>query len=123
MENQFIPETQPEINDIINKIQKWENLFELKTELYFNGWAIFLREKNLYPRYIIIFKSYDTNRYSIKSFEVHLINYHKEKYKELYSNDQIEDSNSLLEELNEIIYGKDLIESASELYKNTFIKK
>jgi hypothetical protein len=122
MKNQFIPETQAEINRIINKIQKWENLFELKTELYFNGWAIFLREKNLYPRYIIIFKSYDTNHYSIKSFEIHLINYHKEEYKELYSNDQIEDSNSMLEELKEVIYGKDLIKSASEIYKNAFIK-
>ncbi|MFX0039068.1 MAG: hypothetical protein ACFFCY_07225 [Promethearchaeota archaeon] len=122
MKNHFIPETQAEINRIINKIQKWENLFELKTELYFNGWAIFLREKNLYPRYIIIFKSYDTTHYSIKSFEIHLINYHKEEYKELYSNDQIEDSNSMLKELKEIIYGKDLIKSASEIYKNAFIK-
>ncbi len=121
MKNKFSPETQVEINRIIKKIQKWENFFEFKTELYFNGWSISLREKNLYPRYIIIFKSYDTNFYSIKSFEVHLKNYQKEEYKELYSNDHVEDTNSLLEELKEIIYGKDLIQEASKMHKNAFI--
>jgi len=121
MKNKFSPKIHAEINSIINKIQKWENFFEFRTEFYFNGWAISLREKNLYPRYIIIFKSYHSNMYSIKSFEIHLKNYQKEEYKELYSNNHIKDTNSMLEELKEIIYGKDLIEEASKIYKNAFI--
>jgi len=121
MKNKFSPKIHAEINSIINKIQKWENFFEFRTEFYFNGWAISLREKNLYPRYIIIFKSYDSQMYSIKSFEIHLKNYQKEEYKELYSNNHINDTNSMLEELKEIIYGKDLIEEASKIYKNAFI--
>jgi hypothetical protein len=121
MNNKYSPETQVEINKIMKKIRKWEYFFEFETEFYFNGWAISLREKNLYPRYIIIFKSYDTNLYSIKSFEIHLKNYQKEEFKEIYSNNQIEDANSMLEELKEIIYGKDLIEEASKIYKNAFI--
>ncbi len=123
MNNEFSSEIQTEINSIINKIEKWKNFFEIKTELYFNGWAITLREKNLYPRYIIIFKSYDTNLYSIKSFEIHLKNYQKEEYRELYSNDHIEDTNLILEELKQIIYGKDLIEEVSKIYNNAFTNK
>ncbi|MFX1380045.1 MAG: hypothetical protein ACFFA4_13225 [Promethearchaeota archaeon] len=121
MKNSFSSDTQAEINKILKKIQIWKNLFEFKIELYFNGWAISLRETNLYPRYIIIFKSYDTNSYSIKSFEVHLKNYQKEEYKELYSNDHIRDTNSMLEELKEIIYGKDLMDQVSKIYKNAFL--
>ncbi len=121
MNNKYSPETQVEINKIMKKTRKWEHFFEFETEFYFNGWAISLREKNLYPRYIIIFKSYDTNLYSIKSFEIHLKNYQKEEFKEIYSNNHIENANSMLEELKEIIYGKDLIEEASKIYKNMFI--
>jgi hypothetical protein len=121
MKNKYNPETQAEINQIINNIQKWENFFEVKTELFFNGWSISLREKNLYPRYIIIFKSYDSDEYSIKSFEVHLKNYQKEEYKELYSIDHIKNADSMLEELKEIIYGKDILKEASKMYKNAFI--
>ncbi|MFW9972095.1 MAG: hypothetical protein ACFFDF_18035 [Candidatus Odinarchaeota archaeon] len=122
MKNKFSTETQAEINNILKRVQRWENLFELATELYFNGWVISLREKSLYPRHIIIFKSYNTNMFLIKSFEVHLKNLQKEEYKELYSKEQIKDINYLLQELKEIIYGKDLIEQASRLYKNAFIK-
>ena len=121
MKNKFSPKIHAEINSIINKIQKWENFFEFRTEFYFNGWAISLREKNLYPRYIIIFKSYDSQMYSIKSFEIHLKNYQKEEYKELYSNNHINDTNSMLEELKEIIYGKDLIQEASRIYRKAFM--
>ncbi len=121
MIDKFSHETQAELNEIMKKIRRWENFFELETEFFFNGWAISLREKNLYPRYIIIFKSYDTNLYSIKSFEIHLKNYQKEEYKEIYSNNHIEDSDSMLEELKDIIYGKDLIEEASKIYKKAFI--
>ncbi|MFW9819532.1 MAG: hypothetical protein ACFFE5_07970 [Candidatus Thorarchaeota archaeon] len=121
MNNKFSHETQAEINEIMKKIRRWEHFFEFQTEFYFNGWAISLREKNLYPRYIIIFKSYDTGLFSIKSFEIHLKNYQKEEYKEIYSDSHIDDANSMLEELKDIIYGKDLIEEASKIYKNAFI--
>ena len=121
MVDKFSHETQAEINKIMKKIRRWENFFEFQTDFYFNGWSISLREQNLYPRYIIIFKSYDTGLYSIKSFEVHLINYQKEVYKEIYTNNHIEDTNIMLEELKDIIYGKDLIEEASKIYKNAFI--
>ena len=121
MVDKFSHESQAEINKIMKKIRRWENFFEFQTDFYFNGWSISLREQNLYPRYIIIFKSYDTGLYSIKSFEVHLKNYQKEEYKEIYTINHIEDTNTMLEELKDIIYGKDLIEEASKIYKNTFI--
>jgi len=121
MENKFSIETQTEIDDLIHKIQKWKDLFEFKTELFFDGWAISLREKNAYPRSIIIFKSYDTQLYSIKSFEIHLKNYQKEEFNELYSVDNINNINTLLKELKEIIYGKDLMNEISKIYNDAFI--
>jgi hypothetical protein len=121
MIDKFSHETQAEINKVMKKIRRFENFFEFQTEYYFNGWAISLREQNLYPRYIIIFKSYDTGLYSIKSFEVHLKNYQEEEFREIYSNDHLEDANAMLEELKDVIYGKDLIEEASKIYKDVFI--
>ncbi|TKJ22534.1 MAG: hypothetical protein CEE43_06490 [Promethearchaeota archaeon Loki_b32] len=121
MNNKFSPEIQAEINDIISKIQNWKNFFNYKIEFYFDGWAIFLREKNAYPRYITIFKSYKTRTFSIKSFEVYLKDFQKEEFKELYSIDNISTKNDLLKELKDIIYGKDLIQEASKLYNNTFL--
>ncbi|MFX0140175.1 MAG: hypothetical protein ACFFDN_41430 [Candidatus Hodarchaeota archaeon] len=121
MENKFSPQIQAEINDIINEIQRWKKFFDFKIEFYYDGWAIFLKEKNVYPRNITIFKSYERNMYSIKSFEVHLKNYNKEEYKELYSVYNIKDKNDLVKELKDLIYGKDLLEDASKIYKNTFL--
>lgn len=121
MENKFSLQTQTEINEIINEIQKWKKFFDIKIEFYFDGWAISLREKNVYPRNITIFKSYERNTYSIKSFEVHLKNYNKEEYKELYSVDNINDKNDLVNDLKDLIYGKDLLENASKIYKNKFL--
>ena len=121
MKNKFSPEIQSEINEIIDKIQRWKNIFNYKIDFYFDGWAIFLREKSAYPRFIIIFKSYNENRYLIKSFEVSLKEFQKEEFKELYSNDNISTMNNLLKELKDIIYGKDLIKEASNLYNKMFI--
>ncbi len=113
---------QTEIDDFKKKIQVWKNLFDIKIEFYIDGWAIFLREKSFYPRIIIIFKSYEKCSYSIKSFEIHLRNYKDEEFKELYSIESIKDQKYLLNELKEVIYGKDLINSASKIYKNTFLE-
>jgi len=122
MDNKYSPQIQIEINEILNKIHDWDKFFDSKIEFYFDGWAIFLKEKNIYPRYIIIFKSYDNIEYSIKSFEVHLKNYKKEEFKELYSLENIKNKEDLLKELKEIIYGKDLIKDASRIYNNAFLK-
>ncbi len=122
MNNKFSPDIQTEINEVIAKIEKWKNYFDTTIEFYFDGWAIFLREKNIFPRCITLFKSYCTNTYSIKSFEIHLKNYNKEEYQELYFVNNISNRNSLLEELNAVIYGKDLVKNASKIYHNSLIK-
>ena len=100
----------------------WKELFDIKIEFYFDGWAIFLREKNCFPRSIVIFRSYEKNSYSIKSFEVNLKDYIKEEFKELYFVYNIENKDILLTELKEIIYGKDLVKNNSKTYKNVFLK-
>jgi len=120
MKNKFSPEIHTELNEIKYEIQEWKSLFDIEIELYFDGWAIFLREKSVYPRSITIFKSYENNTFTIKSFEIHLKEYQKEVFKELYSVEEIKNKNNMLLELKEIIYGKDLMKNASSLYKANF---
>ncbi|KKM68822.1 hypothetical protein LCGC14_1456990 [marine sediment metagenome] len=120
MKNKFSPDIQIELNEIKYEIQVWKSLFDIEIELYIDGWAIFLREKNIYPRSIIIFKSYENSTYTIKSFEIHLKNYEKEEFRELYSIEGIKNKNNLLNELKSIIYGKDLMSKASNLYRDNF---
>ncbi len=122
MKNKFSPEIQNEIDDIFEKINIWKELFYFKVEFYFDGWAIFLREKNLYPRSIVIFKSYVKNTYSLRSFEIHLHNLKKEEFKEIYSKEDIRNHENLLKELKEVIYGKDLLRNVSKTYKNAFLQ-
>ena len=123
MSDKFSPDIQVEINDIVANLEKWKNYFDSNVEFYFDGWAIFLREKNIYPRCITIFKSYSTNTYSIKSFEIHLKNYNKEEYKELYFVNNIKNRNTLLEELKDIIYGKDLAKHVSKIYHDSLLEQ
>lgn len=120
MNSKFFSVIQKETEDILEKLNSWSKLFSIKIEYYFDGWAIFLREKSLYPRIIIIFKSYEKDSYSIKSFEINLQNLNKEEFKELYCSQEITNQNELLIELREIIYGKDLLKDASKIYNNTF---
>jgi hypothetical protein len=122
MKYKISSEIQNEIEYIKQKVQVWQNLFDVEVELYFDGWAIFLREKIMYPRSIIIFKSYEDGTYSIKSFEIHLKNYKDEEFRELYAVERIKNRNDLLIELKDVIYGKDLISDASNMCKNTFIQ-
>lgn len=123
MENKYSLEIQKEIDDILNNIDAWKDLFFINYEFYYDGWAIFLKEKNIYPRKIVIFKSYSKNSYSIKSFEIHFNNnIKKEKFKELYSKKNIENKKKLLNELKEIIYGKDLLFLASKIYYNQILE-
>ena len=122
MKNKFSPEIQNEIDEIFEKINTWKELFYLKVEFYFDGWAIFLREKNLYHRSIVIFKSYSKTTYSLKSFEIHLHKLKKEEFREIYSEENIRNHKDLLKELKEVIYGKDLLKNASKTYKNAFLQ-
>lgn len=120
MNSKFSQEIQDDIEEILKQLQFWKDIFCFNTEFYYDGWAIFLREKNLYPRCIVIFKSFENDSYSIKSFEVHLQNFKTEKFKEIYSVDKIKNLDALLIELKEIIYGKDLGNQVLRMYKDTF---
>jgi hypothetical protein len=120
MNSKFSQEIQDDIDEILKQLRFWKDIFCFNTEFYYDGWAIFLREKNLYPRCIVIFKSYENDSYCIKSFEVHLQNFKTEKFKELYSIEKIKNQAALLVELKEIIYGKDLGNQVLRMCNDTF---
>jgi hypothetical protein len=120
MDKKFSHETQHDLEEILKQLQFWKDIFYIRTEFYFEGWAIFLREKNLYPRCIVIFKSYENQLFSIKSFEIHLQNFKKENFKEIYSVQKIDNQHTLLVELKEIIYGKDLGNQVMRMCDDTF---
>jgi len=122
MEDKFSPKIKNEIEGILKEISFWSEFFSIKFDFYFDGWAIFLREKSLYPRSIVIFKSYTKNSYSIKSFEIHLNYSKKEEFNEIFSVKNIRNQKILFKELKEIIYGKDILSNASKIYKNKFLK-
>ena len=107
-------ETQEEINKVLNKLSEWKSLFSIKVDYFYEGWAIYLREKSIYPRIIVIFKSYSEEYYSIKSFEIHFKK-NKEIFKELYDNEKINSLSELYSEVKEIIYGKDILGSISRM--------
>ena len=90
MEDKYSLKIQNEINVILKNLNTWKNLFTIKLDYYQEGWAFSLREKNIFPRYIVIFKPYNEQSYSIKSFEIHFDLNINEIYKELYSNENIE---------------------------------
>ena len=122
MEKKYSPIIQAEIEKILAKIQAFKKFFSINIEYYIDGWAIFLNEKNIYPRRIIIFKSYNNNSFSIKSFEINLNNPRKEENKELYSIINLENVDIVMKELKEIIYGKDIMKYTSEKYFNKILK-
>lgn len=121
MINKFSPEIRKEIENLLEKAQVWTDLFNIKLEFYYDGWAVFLKEKEIYPRCIVIFKSYEKNQYSIKSYDIHFQNYKKEKYQEIYSVENLLNQVDVIKELKEIIYGKDLGSQALHLYNETFL--
>jgi len=119
MESKYSDKTQDEINLVLKELDPWKTLFSFEVSYYFEGWAVTLKEKNLYPRLIVIFKSYKKDCYSVKSFEIHYDENKNESYKELYLNEEIKDKPDLISEIKEIIYGKDLIKSiAKDYYDN-----
>jgi hypothetical protein len=106
--------TQKEVNTVLNKLAEWKTLFSINVNYFYEGWAINLKEKSIYPRNIVIFKSYSEDHYSIKSFEIHS-NKEKDFFKELYANEKIYTLLNLYSEVKEIIYGKDILESISRI--------
>ena len=118
MEEKYSETTQKAIDRIGQYLEQWNNLFSSEIKYYAEGWSVNLREKTLYPRYIVIFKPYDNNAYSIKSFEIHYDQLGKEYFKDLYFNDSIKSINELLNEIKNIFYGKDILSSAgSEFFR------
>ena len=116
MENKYSIKTQNDINYVLESLESWKSLFSIEVSYYYEGWAIILKEKNLYPRLIVIFGPYDKNHYSVKSFEIHYDDEKNELYKEIYWNDEIEDLSVLLKEVKDIIYGKNIINFAENNY-------
>ena len=114
MEHKFSPETQKEVNAVLDNLEEWKNLFSINVNYFYEGWAIYLKEKSIYPRSIVIFKSYSEGYYSIKSFEIHSTK-DKEIFKELYVNEKIDTVSALFSEIKEIIYGKDVLGSIPSL--------
>lgn len=114
MDRKYSLETQKEINAVLVNFIEWKNLFSIKVDYFYEGWAIYLKEKSIYPRRIVIFKSYSESHYSIKSFEIHSSK-GKEIFKELYVNEKIETISELSSEVKEIIYGKDILGSISSM--------
>ncbi|MFX1393332.1 MAG: hypothetical protein ACFFAH_07135 [Promethearchaeota archaeon] len=120
MENKYSLETQAEIENILEEIH-FKDSFFIKYEFFLDGWAIFLKEKTIYPRLIIIFKSYLKNYFSIKSFEINN-NYKKERYNQLYFVEEIKSPEELIKEVKAVIYGKDIMNYTSKKYYQYFEK-
>ena len=116
MEAKFSPQVQNEIKNLRKLVSQWEDLFFIEVAYYLEGWALFLREKALFSRLIVIFKSYTKDYYDLKSIEILLDLEKKERYNELYKREKINQID-LVRELREVIYGKDLIEATSSLCK------
>ena len=123
MESKYSPEIQSEINHLLDTIKIYKNLFSINIEYFIDGWAIFLNEKSICPRRIVIFKSYINDSFSIKSFEINLKNSQKEETKELYSIVNLDTLEKVMKELKDIIYGKDMMSYTSEKYFNKVLKK
>jgi hypothetical protein len=118
METKYSPIIQAEINSLFNKIQIYEKYFSIRIEYYIDGWAIFLEEKNLYPRVIVIFKDSTKPAFSIKSYEIHSNDLVYQKFVELYSSEEVQDGEEVLKELRALIYGKDILTYISKKYFN-----
>ena len=114
MDRKYNLDTQKEINAVLASFDEWKNLFSVKVDYFYEGWAIYLKEKSMYPRSIVIFKPYSENHYSVKSFEIHSSK-EKEIFKELYVSEKIETLSELYAEVKEIIYGKDILGSISHM--------
>jgi hypothetical protein len=119
MEDKYSDTIQKEIEVINRYLTQWDNLFSKEIKYYAEGWSVNLREKTIYPRYIVIFKEYNQNSFSIKSFEIHNNLIGKEHYKDLYFIDNITSLDALLGEIKNILYGKDILSSVKNEHFKT----
>ena len=115
MDPKYCSKTQKEVSTVLKSLFEWKNLFSIKVKYFYEGWAVYLREKNMYPRCIVIFKPYSMESFSIKSFEINFDKIKSESYKELYVNESIYSISNLLSELKQIIYGKDMLGNIKKL--------
>jgi hypothetical protein len=111
MESKYSLKTQKEIEALSDKIDEWKEIFTITLKYFCEGWAFYLREKNLFPRLIVIFKPYLEDSYILKSFDIHINLENNETYEELYTSEEFEDIDLLIKELKEVLYGKDLLKS------------
>ena len=123
MENKFDIKIKEEINYILKRIDQWKELFFIDIKFFIEGWSIFLKEKNPYPRNIVIFKPYEKICYTIKSFGVQMTQHNCEKYKEIYSIENIKSQKDLFDELKGIIFGKDLLNDILKIRRNRTLNK
>ena len=123
MESKYSPEIQAEIEKILSKIHAFKKFFSINIEYYIDGFALFLNEKKIYPRRIVIFKSHINDSFSIKSFEINLNDCRKEENKELYSKINLDTIDKVMKEVKDIIYGKDMMRYTLEKYFNKVLKK
>jgi len=119
-QHKFSLETQRELESFLEKTKLWKDIFSFKIEFYFDGWAVFLKKNHIYPKCIVVFRSYETGLYSIRSYEIHLDNLNKEEYQEKNFVGNIENETELIKELKAIIYGKDLREKVRKINQKTF---
>ncbi|MFX1498726.1 MAG: hypothetical protein ACFFBH_14475 [Promethearchaeota archaeon] len=110
MESKYSPSIEDQTDKFLLYLNEWKELFSIKLNYYDEGWAISLREKNVYPRYIVLFKPYGLEKYSLKSFEIHFDESDNETFNEIYFNKDIGNSDEVINEIKEIIYGKDIID-------------
>jgi len=115
MDPKYCSKTQKEVNKVLKSLFEWENLFSIKVKYFYEGWAVYLREKSMYPRCLVVFKPYSKESFSIKSFEINFDKIKNESYKELYVNDCIYSVSNLLSEIKQIIYGKDILGNIKKL--------
>lgn len=113
-------EKDSQIDTILRNFKIWDNSFEISQENYLDGWACIFNEKNFNPRRIVLYKDYETNTFSIKSFEIDILDYNGKNYEEIYSISDIQKFEEVLVELKRILFGKDVINSAYKKYKNFF---
>jgi len=115
MDPKYCSKTQNEVSTVLKSLVEWENLFSINVKYFYEGWAVSLREKTMYPRCIVIFKPYSKECFSIKSFEINLNKIKSESYKELYFNESIYSISNLLSEIKQVIYGRDMLGNIKKL--------
>lgn len=110
-----------QINYLIQFITKSYNTqFIIIGEELSDGWRINLRERTLFPRLIQITKNEKKESFMIQSFEIiHKAYPNSSEYREglnkLYESEEMLDMESLIKELKEILFGKDLLHSMRDI--------